>query len=83
MDEHSFHPLDYVSVLHRRKWWFIVPRAACIVGGVLVLMLVPWKYESEAEIGIAAPTLSPELLRAWELVAPSRLVAAAPARRRR
>jgi succinoglycan biosynthesis transport protein ExoP len=63
MEEHSFHPLDYVSVLRRRKWWFIVPLAACIVGGVLVLMLVPWKYESEAEIGIAAPTLSPELLR--------------------
>ncbi len=63
MEEHSFHPLDYVSVVRRRKWWFIAPLAACVVGGALLLLLLPWKYESEAEIGIAAPTLSPELLR--------------------
>ena len=63
MEEHSFHPLDYVSVVRRRKWWFIWPLAACIAGGAVLLMLLPWKYESEAEIGIAAPTLAPDLLR--------------------
>ena len=27
MEERHFHPLDYVSVLQRRKWWLIVPIA--------------------------------------------------------
>ncbi len=63
MEEHSFHPLDYVSVLRRRKWWFIGPLTVCVLGGVLLVMLLPRLYKSEAEIGIAAPTLSPELLR--------------------
>jgi polysaccharide biosynthesis transport protein len=63
MEERPFHPLDYLSVLRRRKWWFIVPLGFCIVVGVLLAMLLPRKYKSEAEIGITAPTLSPELLR--------------------
>lgn len=63
MEERSFHPLDYTSVIARRKWWFIGPLAASILIGGLLVMLLPRKYKSEAEIGIAAPTLSPELLR--------------------
>ena len=63
MEERSFHPLDYTSVLQRRKWWFIAPLVASILVGGLLAMLLPRKYKSEAEIGIAAPTLSPELLR--------------------
>jgi uncharacterized protein involved in exopolysaccharide biosynthesis len=63
MEEHSFHPLDYVSVARRRKWWFIGPLAACVIGGLLLVLFLPRQYRSEAEIGIAAPTLSPELLR--------------------
>ena len=63
MEERSFHPLDYVSVLRRRKWWFVGPViGALVIGGVLALIL-PREYKSEAEIGVAAPTLSPELLR--------------------
>jgi polysaccharide chain length determinant protein (PEP-CTERM system associated) len=63
MEERSFHPLDYVSVLRRRKWWFVAPLVLCILGGALLAMLLPRKYKSAAEIGVAAPTLSPELLR--------------------
>ena len=48
MEERSFHPLDYLSVLRRRKWWFIVPVAASIVVGVLLAMLLPRTYKSEA-----------------------------------
>jgi polysaccharide chain length determinant protein (PEP-CTERM system associated) len=63
MEDRRFHPLDYVSVLSRRKWWFIVPLALSIVVGAILAMTLPREYTSEAEIGIADPTLSPELLR--------------------
>ena len=63
MEEHAFHPLDYLSVVRRRKWWLIVPAIVGVVAGVLLAMLWPKDYLSEAKIGIAAPTLSPELLR--------------------
>lgn len=63
MEERAFHPLDYLSVVRRRKWWLIGPVAAGIVAGVLLALLWPRDYISEAKIGIAAPTLSPELLR--------------------
>ncbi|MGH9370088.1 MAG: Wzz/FepE/Etk N-terminal domain-containing protein, partial [Vicinamibacterales bacterium] len=63
MEERSFHPLDYVGVLQRRKWWFIVPLVVCLLAGAALAMFLPRVYKSEAEIGIAAPTLSPELLR--------------------
>jgi len=63
MEERPFHPLDYVSVLRRRKWWFVAPLVLSIVVGTALAMLLPRQYTSEAEIGIADPTLSPELLR--------------------
>jgi succinoglycan biosynthesis transport protein ExoP len=63
MEERSFHPLDYLSVLRRRKRWFIVPFAACVVLGLLAVLLLPKLYESKASIAVAAPTLSPELLK--------------------
>ena len=63
MEERAFHPLDYVSVLRRRKWWFIVPLVLCIAGGALLAATTPRIYKSQAEIGVAAPTLSQELLR--------------------
>lgn len=62
MEERSFHPLDYLSVLRRRKWWFIVPLVVCLVVGALLALLLPRQYKSEAQIGVAAPTLRPELL---------------------
>lgn len=63
MEERSFHPLDYLSVLRRRKWWFILPLLACIALGALAAVFLPKEYESKAVIGVAAPTLSPELLK--------------------
>ena len=63
MEERAFDPLDYVSVLKRRKWWFITPLVACLVGGTLLALLLPRTYFTQAEIGVASPTLSPELLR--------------------
>jgi polysaccharide chain length determinant protein (PEP-CTERM system associated) len=63
MEERAFHPLDYLSVVRRRKWWLIVPVAIGIVAGILLFVFWPKTYISEAKIGIAAPMLSPELLR--------------------
>jgi polysaccharide chain length determinant protein (PEP-CTERM system associated) len=63
MEERAFHPLDYVSVVRRRKWWFIAPLAFCVVAGALAAALWPKTYLSQAQIGVASPTLSPELLR--------------------
>lgn len=63
MEERSFHPLDYVSVLKRRKRWFIVPVLLSIVAGVLAVIFLPREFESKASIAVAAPTLSPELLK--------------------
>ena len=63
MEEGRFHPLDYLSVLQRRKWWFIVPMAVAVLVGVALVLFLPRQYKSQAEIGIADPTLSPELLR--------------------
>ena len=63
MEERRFHPLDYLSVVQRRKWWFIVPMALSVVIGVALVLFLPRQYKSQAEIGIADPTLSPELLK--------------------
>ena len=63
MEERRFHPLDYLSVLQRRRMWFIVPLMLCVLGGAAIALFYPREYRSQAEIGIAAPTLSPELLK--------------------
>lgn len=63
MESQSFHPLDYLSVANRRKWWFIVPLVLCIGAGAAVLSVWPKKYLSRATIGVQSPTLSAELLR--------------------
>jgi polysaccharide biosynthesis transport protein len=63
MEERAFDPLDYLSVFHRRKWWLIVPLSLSVVVGALLAAFWPRTYVSEAEIGVAAPRLSPELLK--------------------
>jgi len=63
IDAPSFHPLDYMAVVRRRMWWFIVPLVFCVVAGTALALLLPRQYLSQATIGVAAPTLSPELLK--------------------
>jgi protein tyrosine kinase modulator len=63
MEQQSFHPLDYMTVVHRRKWWFIVPVLVCIMAGAAAVAVWPKQYLSKAAIGVQSPTLSPELLR--------------------
>jgi len=64
MEQQSFHPLDYLSVAHRRKWWFVMPLLVCIALGALTVVVWPKKYLSRATIGMQSPTLSSDLLRA-------------------
>ncbi len=59
----SFHPLDYVSVFRRRKWWLITPLLVALVAGAIAVFVLPKEYKSESTIGVAAPTLSPEILK--------------------
>jgi polysaccharide biosynthesis transport protein len=70
MEERSVHPLDYLSVLRRRKWWFIVPFVLCLVAGGALALFLPRTYHSQAEIGVAAASLSPELLRGVQSLDP-------------
>ena len=62
MEERAFHPLDYLRC-HAAQ--VVADRAgrASTRGRRALAMVWPREYISEAEIGIAAPTLSPELLR--------------------
>ena len=63
MEERRFHPLDYLSVVRRRKRWFLVPLVLCLAAGVLAALFLPKEYESKATIAVAAPTLSPDILK--------------------
>lgn len=67
MDEPRFDPLDYVSVLNRRKWWFIVPVALSIVAGLALVWLLPRSYQATTRIGISSPRVTANLVGAAEI----------------
>ena len=58
----AFHPLDYVSVIRRRMWWFIVPLVLAVVVGAALTMYLPRTYQAEATIGVSLPGVSGQLL---------------------
>jgi protein tyrosine kinase modulator len=64
MEEQSFHPLDYVSMLRRRLWWFVLPAVICAVGGVILALVLPAWYRSDATLGVTSASVSPDLVRA-------------------
>ena len=63
MEPQSFHPLDYLAVVNRRKWWFVVPLLLTLALGAAVVVVWPETYLSKAAIGVQSPTLSADLLR--------------------
>jgi polysaccharide chain length determinant protein (PEP-CTERM system associated) len=63
MENQTFHPLDHVSVLRRRMWWFIAPVALAIVVGAALVTWLPREYKTGATLGVTLPALTPELLR--------------------
>lgn len=63
MDSPTFHPLDYVSVLRRRMWWFIAPVVIAVLAGAALVTWLPRLYRTQATLGVSLPALSPELLK--------------------
>jgi succinoglycan biosynthesis transport protein ExoP len=63
MEEQPFHPLDYVSMLRRRLWWFVVPVVVCALGGVVLALVLPAWYRSDATLGVTSGSVSPGLVR--------------------
>jgi polysaccharide chain length determinant protein (PEP-CTERM system associated) len=59
----TFHPLDYLSLVRRRKWWIIVPAVLCVVGSALLAVFLPRIYRSAATITVSSPAISAELLK--------------------
>lgn len=55
----AFHPADYVSVLRRRMWWFLVPVVLALGIGAALMMWLPREYQSRATLGVSLPTVSP------------------------
>jgi succinoglycan biosynthesis transport protein ExoP len=58
MIERTVHPVEYLGILSRRRIWFAVPFALCVVGGVALAFLLPVTYRSSARIGIEAPAVT-------------------------
>jgi protein tyrosine kinase modulator len=59
----TFHPLDYLSLVRRRKWWLIIPAVVCIVGSLLLAYFLPRVYRSAATITVASPSMSADVLK--------------------
>jgi polysaccharide chain length determinant protein (PEP-CTERM system associated) len=66
----AFHPLDYVSVLRRRMWWFIVPAVVAVAVGAALVMLLPRTYQAAATIGVSLPGVSGQLMNDSQRVTP-------------
>jgi polysaccharide chain length determinant protein (PEP-CTERM system associated) len=71
MEPKPFHPLDYLTVVNRRKWWFVAPLLVCLALGALAVAVWPKKYLSKAAIGVQSPTLSVDLLRTMSSMDPA------------
>ena len=71
IEQRSVHPLDYLAVVNRRKWWFIIPLLVCIAGGAAAVAVWPKQYLSRAAIGVQAPSVTVEFLRGVSSIDPA------------
>jgi len=62
MTERTVHPVEYLGMLSRRRMWFAIPFAFCVLTGVALAFLLPATYRSSARIGIQAPAVSSDLV---------------------
>jgi len=62
MEHEELHPLEYLSVVRRRKWWLVVPIVTSVVVGLALVRLLPKEYRSSSTIGVTSPAVSPNIL---------------------
>ena len=62
MEHEELHPLDYLSVVQRRKWWLIVPAVLSVAVGLALVRFLPKEYKSSTTIGVTSPAVSPNIL---------------------
>jgi succinoglycan biosynthesis transport protein ExoP len=74
MEENRVHALDYVSFVHRRRWWLLTPMASSVVVGIALASFLPKEYKSSTTLGVSAPMVSPDLVsQSTSLAAEDRL----------
>ncbi|HXW08864.1 MAG TPA: Wzz/FepE/Etk N-terminal domain-containing protein [Vicinamibacterales bacterium] len=64
MSERRLHPVEYLGILKRRRLWFIVPFAVCLLVGAALALFLPPTYRTNATIAVQAPAVAPELVPA-------------------
>lgn len=62
MEDAYIRPLDYLSILRRRKWWLVAPLAASVLVGLALVRYLPKEYKASTTLGVAAPMVSPNLV---------------------
>ena len=62
MEDTHVHALDYLSVFLRRKWWLLLPIAASIAIGALLVRYLPKQFRSSATVAVAASGVSTSLV---------------------
>jgi succinoglycan biosynthesis transport protein ExoP len=67
MEDPRFDPLDYVSVFNRRKWYFIIPVAASVVIGLLLVWKLPRTYQATTTVAVSSARLASNLVGSVEM----------------
>jgi succinoglycan biosynthesis transport protein ExoP len=62
MDSTHIAPLDYVSVIRRRRWMWLTPLLASALVGWILVKYLPREYKSSTTIGVTAALVSPSLI---------------------
>jgi polysaccharide biosynthesis transport protein len=58
----TFHPLDYLGLVRRRRWWLATPLVLCVLAGVALAVFLPRIYRSHATIAVTSPRLSTDIV---------------------
>jgi polysaccharide chain length determinant protein (PEP-CTERM system associated) len=62
MDSTHISPLDYLSMLRRRRWTWLTPLLASVLVGWLLVKFLPREYRSSTTIGVTGALVAPSLV---------------------
>jgi polysaccharide biosynthesis transport protein len=62
MDSTHIAPLDYFSMIRRRRWTWLTPILLSVLVGWLLVQYLPREYKSSTTIGVTAALVSPSLI---------------------